>query len=288
VLKESFSMSTPVSIPVNPPQPNTEYYGIAALGLFQNYSRESYLAAFGVQAPPYDPSRLIKMWFDSAADTSNPANVSLYKTVGLDQSGNWSLQQMVIPASEAATVNLPGTVTYPPYVIAPTQATRGGATINPAYLSMPGDAAALMAKLGGSHLVDEGTSPVFPVIYPAGEPRRVLDFTVGGNLYNVGTLLAAENANGIGYPGQWDTSGIVTWVPDPAAPTGMDDSRAPRPMPVRSLLANEKFNVGLMGVGIVRTDLQTAQNQDAGMFTKDDRATLQRIYQIVSQLGIGV
>lgn len=279
-------MSNPVSVPAAPPQPNTEYYGVAALALFQNYSRQSYLAAFGVQAPPYDPSRLIKMWFDSTADTSNSHNVSVYKIPGQDSNGNWSLQQMVIPASEAATVNLPGSVTYPVYSVGPTQATRGGATINPNYLSMESEAQALMAELGGSHLVDEGTLPVFPVIYPANEPRRVWDFTVGGMLYNAGTLLLARNANGAGAPGHWDLSGVVNWVPDPPAPEGLDDSRPPRAMPLRDLLANEKFNAGLMGVGIVRTDLQNTQNQASGEFTADDRATLQRIYQIVSQLGV--
>jgi len=56
--------------------------------------------------------------------------------------------------------------------------------------------------------------------------------------------------------------------------------------PVRDLLPNEKFQTGLMGVGIIRTDLQQTQAEAAGQFTPDDRATLKQIYQIVSRLGL--
>jgi hypothetical protein len=55
-------------------------------------------------------------------------------------------------------------------------------------------------------------------------------------------------------------------------------------MPARGLLANEKLQAGLMGVSVVRTDLQQQANQQAGQFTPDDRATLQQIYKILSQL----
>ena len=51
-----------------------------------------------------------------------------------------------------------------------------------------------------------------------------------------------------------------------------------------ALLPNEEFQAGLMGVSIVRTDLQNQQNQQTGEFTPDDRATLQQIYNIISQL----
>ena len=97
-------MSNPVSQPVIPPQPNQQYYGVSALALFQTFTRETYLSAFGIQAPSYDPTRVIKTWFDSTVDTSNPSNVALYNIVGQDQSGNWRVQQMVMPAQQAATV----------------------------------------------------------------------------------------------------------------------------------------------------------------------------------------
>ncbi|HLH41537.1 MAG TPA: hypothetical protein VKV74_01030 [Bryobacteraceae bacterium] len=279
-------MSNPVSQPVIPSQPDQLYYGVSALALFQTFTRDTYLSTFGIQAPPYDPSRVIKTWFDSTVDTSNPSNVALYNVVGQDNSGNWGLQQLVMPAQEAATVNLTGAVTYPPYVAAPTQATRGGSGINPLYMSLESDAQEIMTEIGGTTLLDEGSSPVFPVIYPANEPRRVWDVVFKGQPLNVGMLLSMKYANGVGAPGHWDTSGSdPVWVADPPPPTGVGDTRPPRPMPVRNLLPNEQFQTGLMGVGIIRTDLEQSQQAQNGQFTSDDRATLQTIYQIVSKLA---
>ncbi|MBV8846582.1 MAG: hypothetical protein JO307_27570 [Bryobacterales bacterium] len=280
-------MSNPVSQPVIPPQPNEEYYGTQALGLFQTFNRDTYLSTFGVQAPSYDPTRLIKSWFDSTVDASNPSNIAVYKIVAQDQNGHWGLQQLVMPASEAATVNLPGTIVYPPYMIAPTQATRAGSGINALYLSLQSDAQEILTEIGGTSLLDEGNSPVFPVIYPANEPRRVWDVVLDGEPLNVGLLLNQKYEQGVGAPGHWDTSqGTAVWVADPPPPTGTNDTRPPRPMPVRNLLPNEQLQTGLMGVGVVRTDLQQSAEAAAGLFTADDRATLKQIYEIVSQLGL--
>ena len=151
------------------------------------------------------------------------------------------------------------------------------------YLSLQSDADELMAAIGGSSVFDEGNTAVFPVVYPPDEPRRTWDIMFKGQPLNVGLLLAARNAKGVGAPGHWDASGPdAIWIADPPAPSGEGDTRPPRPMPVRDLLPNEKLQTGLMGVGVVRTDLQ----QDAsGAFTSDDRATLQQIYQLVSKLA---
>src|SRR5215831_10541886 len=105
-------MSNPISQPVVPPQPNEAYYGIQELGLFQTFTRTTYQSAFGVQAPAYDPSRLIKTWFDSTVDTSTSTNIAVYRIIAQDQNGNWGVQQMVMPVSEAAIVNIPGTIAY--------------------------------------------------------------------------------------------------------------------------------------------------------------------------------
>ncbi len=141
--------NSPVSQPVVTAQPNTEFYSIQDLQLFKAYSRDSYRAAFGVQAPAYDPARVPKSWFDSTVDVSDPSNVAVYRVVAQDPNGKGILRQMVMPAQEAATVNLPGTIQYPPYVVAPTLATRGGSILNPIYLSLESDAQALMTTLGG-------------------------------------------------------------------------------------------------------------------------------------------
>jgi hypothetical protein len=279
-------MSIPVSAPVVPPQPNLPAYGFQELALFRSYTRESYRAAFGIEAPPWDPSRLKKTWFDSTADRSDPSNVSVYKFFGRDAAGNWAIRQLVVPAQEAATVNLPGTQVYPPYVVAPTQATRGGAPVNPIYLSLESEARALMAELGGQGLIDEGNTSVFPIVYPAEEPRRAWNILFQGHAENAGALLFNRNAKGIGAPGHWDSSSQTpVWMPAPAPPSGLDDTRLPREMPVRDLFANEKLQTGLMGVSVVRIDLEQQSNEQSGQFTPDDRALLRQIFQIVNRLG---
>jgi hypothetical protein len=239
-----------------------------------------------MQARPWDTSRPPKFWFDSSADVSAPGNVAAYRIFAADSAGTWALRQMALPAAIAAAINLPGAITYPPYVIPPTSATRGGSPQNPLYLSLESDARTLIATLGASGLVDEGATVYFPVFYPADEPRRMWAILLNGHQQNVGELLAGRNARGIGSPGHWDTSaGFAVWIPDPPAPIGLDDSRPSQPVPVRDLLPNEKIQTGLMGVSIVRTDLQDANAKLNGAFTPDDRNTLDSIYQLLKNLA---
>jgi len=274
----------PISQPVVPTQPNTEFYSVQDLVLFKAYSRDSYRAAFGVEAPAYDPGRVLKSWFDSTVDGSDPSNLAVYRILAEDQSGNGLLRQMVLPAQEAATVNLPGAIRYPAYVVAPTLATRGGSVLNPLYLSLESDAETLMAALSGSNLQHEDL-PSFPATFPTDELRRQWYFLVQGQPVNAGALLLMRNAHGVGAPGRWDVSSPQpVWVPDSPGPTGEDDTRAPRPMPIRDLLPNEQLFRGMMGIlGVVRTDLQKAADEASGQFTQDDRALLRQIYLSVSK-----
>jgi len=219
-------------------------------------------------------------------DLSGPDNVAVYRIVTQDQKGNGTLRQIVMPAQEAASVNLPGAIQYPPYIVTPTRATRGGSSLNAIYLSLESDAQALMKELGGDKLQVEEL-PSFPVVYPNEEPRRQWYFLVRGQPVNVGSLLLARNAQGVGAPGHWDVSTPEpAWVPDPPAPTGVDDTRSSWEMPVRDLARNEALYTGLMGIlGVVRTDLQKTDDEASGRFTADDRATLRMIYQAISKLS---
>ncbi len=66
------SLPAPVSVPVTPQEPDLLAYGIQELALFTSYTRDSYLTAFGVQAPAWDPARVKKAWFDSTQSTRRP------------------------------------------------------------------------------------------------------------------------------------------------------------------------------------------------------------------------
>jgi hypothetical protein len=279
-------MSIPRSEPIAPAQPALDSYGFRELALFKTYTRDSIRSAYGLEIPAFDPTRLIKTWFDSTIDTSQPDNIVIYKIIGPDSKGQWGPRQLVVPAGEAATLNLPGSILYPPYVVAPTTAARGiNSVIWPETLSLRSQADALLAELGLSNLElsDEGAGSVFPVNY-GDEPRRQWFFVYNGEVHSIGGLLGNKNANGVGYPGHWSVGNTVEWIPDPPAPTGLQDVRPPREVPVRDLLPNEKINMTLMGPVIVRTDRLQAQAQASGLFTDLDRQALKDIQQMVQQL----
>ena len=289
-------MNVPVSLPVAPPQPDQDIFSPFALALFQEYTRESYRSAFAVDAPPWDPTRLYKSWFDSSAFTPQPNTVT-YQIFGQDTTGGWGFQNLTLTFADAASVNLPGAITYPQYVVLPTGATRGSSSMSANYLSLESDASALLPTFGGTSLVDQGMTPVFAVVYPAGEARRMWAIVMpNGNQLNVGLLLIERNARGVGFPGHWDTSadstpgGYPKWAADPAAPSGLDDSRPHCAMPVRALLPNERIGMQTLGIFdtpvIMRTDLGQAAAELAGQFTPSDRQVLTEVYRILSKLGI--
>jgi hypothetical protein len=281
-------VNPPISTPAAQPQPNQITFPVDALALFHTYTRDSFRSAFGVDAPAWDANRLSKTWFDSTIDVSEPNSVVNYQMIGQDSTGTWVVLPYTMPASEAATVNIPGVVSYPPYVIEPTNATRGGSAINPAYLSLESDARTVMLALSGTGLFDDGATTVLPNIYPPDEPRRSWSFLWNGRALNVGQLLIQQNVKGVGAPGHWDvSSGSPVWVADPLPPSGLDDTRPPRPMPVRALLPDEQLQAGPMGFGVqvLRRDLQLAAAKASGAFTGDDRAMLAQVLALVGKLA---
>ena len=289
-------MNSPVSMPLAPPQPDQDIFSPTALALFREYTRESYRSTFGLDAPPWDPARLYKSWFDSSTFIPQPNTVA-YRTFGQDATGAWGLQNLTLTFADAASVNLPGEITYPKYLVSPTGATRGSSSMSANYLSLESDARTLLPAFGGTSLVDQGITPVFTVVYPAGEARRMWAIvTPNGNQLNVGLLLIERNAGGVGSPGHWDTAddsasgGYPKWMADPAAPSGLDDTRPHCAMPVRALLPNERIGMQTLGVFdspvIMRTDLGQAAAELAGHFTPSDRQILTEVYRILSKLGI--
>lgn len=91
-------------------------YGITHLYLFPVYqTREAYQQATGMEAPPYDPTKPIKSWFDPKA-AENPSRKIVYDRVialadngaplaSLD--GKPVLEPLLMDRPIAATVNIP-------------------------------------------------------------------------------------------------------------------------------------------------------------------------------------
>lgn len=86
-------------------------YSIANLYLFPVYStREEYEKATGEEAPPWNPYRQPKYWFDPAASQS-PSRRVVYNYALADPPGGPDgkpmLDALVLDRDEAATVNIP-------------------------------------------------------------------------------------------------------------------------------------------------------------------------------------
>lgn len=96
---------TPVSIPANPPQPNLPSYDATKLETVQEYTADSYQAAWGV-APPWNPALPIKTWFDSTAATLSPWQFATYETIQ-QINGAYQMAPFSLPANVAAQVNIP-------------------------------------------------------------------------------------------------------------------------------------------------------------------------------------
>lgn len=100
-------MLQPVSEPSTPAQSSRAKYPISELALFREFTRASYRATFGVEAPTFDILRPLKTWFDTTADTSKAGNLALYRVLGRDASGSATLDQIVMSAAEARSINIP-------------------------------------------------------------------------------------------------------------------------------------------------------------------------------------
>ena len=97
------------SKPAIPEQPREAVYGMPRLYLFKEFTRESFKAQFGVEAPAYDPTRRPKAWFDTTVDASDPEELQQYLAIRKagGAGGTWAQKKIGIPAGEARVVNLP-------------------------------------------------------------------------------------------------------------------------------------------------------------------------------------
>ena len=93
----------PISQPAEQAQPDQISYGVDSLELFQTYTRETYRAAFGSEAPPWDPSRPPKAWFDSTVFDAT-AQALTYLVVARDSDGRGILQPLTLSPAEALAI----------------------------------------------------------------------------------------------------------------------------------------------------------------------------------------
>lgn len=87
--------------PVEKPRLEQAVYGVGELELFVSYARESYRAAFGVEAPVFDPGARPKLWFDTTAPADPEEEVAYRFVIG----DRIVVRHML--AGEARAVNIP-------------------------------------------------------------------------------------------------------------------------------------------------------------------------------------
>jgi hypothetical protein len=260
-----------------PAQPNLPQYPISDLYLYPNYAtRAAYQTATGQQAPPFNVALPIKGWSDPAP------NGQPYNVFDATAAATGYVVQLTVPPTVAASVNLPGSYVYPPYVTVPTDAQEVG-PYGPVG-AVSGDVVCLQAA---AEAVAAALQPLYPgkaitVALPSGgvyvysygtDPRREWYITVaGGPSYIAQALIMASGKYGVGAPGNWallPTPGSTVktpqlqWVQTPqvtVAPAGA----VTIPAPIRALLPNEVIQLvppvnplfGTPAWMVVRTDLQ--------------------------------
>jgi hypothetical protein len=285
-------MTSRLSYPAIPVQPNQGVYSTDLLQTFSTFTRAGYLAAFGVQAPSFDSTRPAQYWFDSTA-ASLPAGQEMnYLQIELTPSADGStaparVVSLSIPAGQAATPNIAGVVTYPAYVVAQTTASSGGSLVNPTILSNYSDALAMAAALE----LPASSVIAGPPLTWNGETRGDWMIVLPGNPnpYYVGTLLVDQYANGVGSPGAWSIrnggtpNAQAVWTPAPAGPDGITSGipAETTPVPIRALAANEKFVPAGIGGGVMvaRTDLASPSVLGTNVgFSQQDAVMLAAIY----------
>lgn len=281
--------------PNTPAQPSLPDYAFSALNLFTDFSagnlntdagtqakqiRLAFKAASGQDAPNWDPTRPAKYWADPTADTSDPGNVSLYK---VGNPGQGTFVQLVLPSAQAASVNIPGLVPLPGYIIAPTAAINAsagnpGQPVNPTYLASMSDALALAAEwfptLSATQLKGTvGDNSPEGMLWN-GETRRFLYVLYNGQQLPVGISVAQQNAHGLNPDGTWSTNGswsflggTPTWVSGPSLPDGINGGQPSGiavPVPVRPLLPNEKVAEVSLAWMVQRTDIVVPSPSGSG------------------------
>jgi hypothetical protein len=277
------AVDTPWSVPAPIPQPNAPQYPVGVLNNFtelgspgisesNGYTRDSYYAAYGTDAPPYDETRPIQTWFDSSA---NPNEQYEYNVLGKDRAGRPALEKKRMPGKDARSVNLYGSG-YPAYEIEPTDAYQvvdgNKQPFNPIMLSTKEQANDLMAEwtalgLDCTDLI-EAQNDQFPYVYPPDEDRRIWSFTcatssgelsAGLGIIYTGLEYNAKYQNGVGAPGHWDVSQVPTmgpqWIVEPIPPPPSNPEVIG--MPLRDLYENEELILASMGMTtmVKRTDV---------------------------------
>lgn len=266
-------MGTLVCTAVIPAQPGLPQYSPSALATYPNWTRAAFLAQFGVQAPPFDASKAVKLWFATDATAFN-----------LYDSNSQKIGPITLSAADAAAVNLPGAYSYAQYVspanVASFNFQTGPVFITAGFVSAA-DAAALAKATGGT--VAEAVSPVGGPYTYADPASKLYLIVIGGKQWSASFLMSQWTAAGVGHSGKWDFTGAPLFTADPDYTSAQANTPPQLGFPVRDLLPTEQLRPGLSAT-VARSDMQPPSSPDGGSFTDADRAMLMDAHSMLARL----
>ncbi len=248
--------------PAPQPEPSATVYDVGQLSLFPSYTRASYKAATGKDAPVFDVTRAPKTWFDSTAGgsyqalsgfalvpfTLSPAEAS---TVNLLPDATPSLPAALAIVDDGARyAGLSGLDVYLQNVVRSAELGNGSAPINPSTIvetvasgpfgTSPGIAAAAQAKCaslaGNNQMFNGGLDPA------CNAPSAL----IGKYSASLEAWAAAAQTVQV-------EMGLVPGTPCLYCAA---IARAPVPMPVRPLYPDERVQTGGMMGGVLVSRVQ--------------------------------
>lgn len=287
-----------VSIPTEKIRPVEDTYGMEVLTLFDRLTRATYLTKYGEQAPPYDPKKRIKRWFDSSVEGDGEVSYDTF----LVQAGRAIPTKVVLSKEDARTVNLPGLFSYLKYNLAPSRAwvpvyDPTGTTVltrnayPPEELATYAEAEALKLEFAaagfpGMEVEHNQMAGPFAVMYEPEEIRRVLILRFGdgtGGAVSVQRSLITKSKAGVGAPGRWVKLPFVSfpvWVSEISTDVGETDQRPEIQIPMRVLKQDEEFVPAFAGQVHVR------RKDSIGHITDEMPVLVARIERMVRGLAV--
>jgi hypothetical protein len=276
-------------VPTPRPEPAATSYDTSELNLLPSYTRATFQAAFGKDAPDFDLSRPPKSWFDST-QTCSPNGKSNYQVL----SGS-NLTPLTISSCDAATVNLPpaGQPQFPAAVEVHDSGVRYTGMVDlDTYLQAAVNRIEVAAMTATTPIdVSKMAAQVQPDAQYVCNWQSLNDASFHGGVDpNCGNPVALVSKYS-GLVTTWaqaaavvqDLMGVVSGTPCKFCDA---IAKAPVPMPVRPLYADEKISVlGIMGGFVVlRIPPPTPVTVQGGTFTDVDRQALQQVLQILKLL----
>lgn len=262
-------------------RPDAAEYSVAALHLAQLHSRESFEQTFGVQPPPFDPSKPAKQW--AITDCIGDETFSVVKA------GSATLAPLKLSPAEAAAVNIPGAYRYDQYWNNPASPAikrdiTGTYQVKGETLVLREDALALAAEI----TADTGVAAQAKLVIDGmaiwnGEPRRQYTIDVKGVPKDAAMLMSLRYREGVGRPGKWVLVGtVLDFIPSKPAiepPPGAVEI----PVPIAPLLPDEElYLLPFSGVMVRRRSAATVPVSDNAVLAE----ILTRVKKICEVLGV--